>query len=76
MNDDRRKRITEAIEHLSLARETLEGVRDEEQEAFDNLTGGLQTTERALRMEEIANELDDAVSSLEDVESSLEECKA
>lgn len=75
MNNNRRKRITEAMEHLSLAREILEVVRDEEQEAFDNLPESLQEGERGQKMEEAADALDTAVSDLEDMESSLEECK-
>ena len=76
MNDDRRKRITEAMEHLSLSREILEVVRDEEQEAFENLPENLQESDRGQKMEEAADALDTAISDLEDVESSLEECKA
>ena len=75
MNNDRRKRITEAMEYLSLARETLEVVRDEEQEAYDNLPESLQEGERGQKMAEAADALDTAVSDLEEIENSLEECK-
>lgn len=75
MNNARRKRIDEAMKHLSLARELLETVRDEEQEAYDNLPENLQESERGQKMEEAVDSLDTAVSDLENVESSLEECK-
>ncbi len=75
MNNVRRKRIGEAMKHLSLARELLETVRDEEQEAYDNLPENLQESERGQKMEEAVDTLDTAVSDLENVESSLEECK-
>lgn len=76
MNNDRRTRITEAMEHLSLARETLEAVRDEEQEAYENLAESLQEGERGQKMEDALDTLDTVVSDLEDMESSLEDCKA
>lgn len=76
MNNDRRTRITDAMEHLSLAREILEDVRDEEQEAYDNLPENLKEGERGQKMEDALGTLDTVVSDLEDMESSLEECKA
>lgn len=76
MNNDRRNRITEAQEHLSLARSMLETVRDEEQEAYENMPESLRESERGLKMEEGLDTLDNALSDLEDMESSLEECRA
>ena len=75
MNDDRRKRIDEAMEHISAARELLDTVIAEEQEAFDNLAVGLQGSERGQKMEETADSLYSIHSDLEDMESLLEECK-
>lgn len=75
MNNDRRKRITEAQELLSQASSILETVRDEEQEAYENLPESLQEGERGQRMEEAADILDIAVDDIEDMESKLEECK-
>ncbi|EFL85786.1 MAG: hypothetical protein U0M13_05885 [Desulfovibrio fairfieldensis] len=76
MNDDRRKRIDEAMEHISAARELLDTVIAEEQEAFDNLPVGLQGSERGQKMEETADSLYSIHSDLEDMESLLEEIKA
>lgn len=76
MNNDRRKRITEAQELLSQARAILEIVRDEEQEAYENLPESLQVSERGLKMEDALDILDNAVSDLEDMESGLEESRA
>lgn len=75
MNDDRRKRIDEAMEHISAARELLDTVIAEEQEAFDNLPQGLQGSERGQKLEETADSLYSIHSDLEDMESLLEECK-
>lgn len=46
MNKQRRKRLTEAMELLQEAQQIIEEVKDEEQEAFDNLPEGLQCSER------------------------------
>lgn len=75
MNDDRRKRIDEAMEHISAAREILDTVIAEEQEAFDNLPEGLQNSERGQKMEETADSLYSVHSDLEDMEDLLGECK-
>lgn len=75
MNDARRKRIDEAMEHLSAAREILDTVIAEEQEAFDNLPEGLQSSERGQKLEETAGSLYSVHSDLEDMEDLLEECK-
>jgi F0F1-type ATP synthase membrane subunit b/b' len=71
MNQDRRAKIETAVEELRSALETmqelhatLESLRDEEQEAFDNLPEGLQQADRGQSMEAIASALDDAVDTL------------
>jgi len=71
MNQDRRAKIEAAVEELRSALETmqelhatLESLRDEEQEAFDNLPEGLQQADRGQSMEAIASALDDAVDTL------------
>ena len=71
MNQDRRAKIEAAVEELRNAlstmqelHSTLESLRDEEQEAFDNLPEGLQQADRGQSMEAIASALDDAVDTL------------
>jgi uncharacterized protein YukE len=71
MNQDRRAKIEVAVEELRSALETmqelhatLESLKDEEQEAFDNLPEGLQQADRGQSMEAIASALDDAVDTL------------
>ena len=46
MNKQRRKRIQEALEIIEEAKAILEEVQEEEQEAFDNMPEGLQSSER------------------------------
>jgi chromosome segregation ATPase len=71
MNQDRRAKIEAAVEELRNAfstrqerHDTLQSLRDEEQEAFDNLPEGLQQADRGQSMEAIASALDDAVDTL------------
>ena len=54
------------------AHDVLEEVRDEEQDAYDNLPEGLQYSERGEMMDEAVNNLEEAVDYLDDVLSSLE----
>lgn len=61
MNKARRKEIARAIELIEEAREILENVRDEEQDAFDNLPESLQSSERGEAMEEYISTLDDFI---------------
>ncbi|NBT31696.1 MAG: hypothetical protein EBT13_07275 [Rhodobacteraceae bacterium] len=72
MNKDRRNRIATAISELEALlndkiadiRMEIESLRDEEQEAFDNLPESLQYAERGQAMEEAINNLDYALDAL------------
>jgi len=61
MNKARRKEIARAIELIEEAREILENVRDEEQDAFDNMPESIQSSERGEAMEEYISILDDFI---------------
>ena len=52
MNKSRRATLQEALNKISEARALIEEMRDEEQEAFDNMPEGLQCSERGEQMEE------------------------
>ena len=65
MNKTRRKEIARAIELMEQAREILEAVRDEEQEAFDNMPESLQGSERGEAMEGYISTLEEVVGSLD-----------
>lgn len=65
MNKDRRKRLREICDILEEQQAALEEIRDEEQEAFDNLPEGHQSAERGQAMEEAADDLDTACCVLE-----------
>ena len=65
MNKIRRKEIAKAIELMEQAREILENVRDEEQEAFDNMPESLQGSERGETMEEYICTLEEAIEAMD-----------
>ena len=54
------------------AHDVLEEVRDEEQDAFDNMPEGLQDSERGDLMQDAIDNLDQTIDYLDDVLSSLE----
>ena len=76
MNADRRKRIeklnVEVREKLAALiddiRNEADSIKDEEQEAFDNLPESLQSGEKGDAMQESISRLEDAVSSLESID--------
>ena len=72
MNNERRKKIDEAMglleklkSDLESAMEIIQQVGEEEQECFDALTEGLQSSERGQRMAEVANELSEIADELQ-----------
>ena len=73
MNNDRRKRIEKVQETLAELLAEIEALRDEEQEALENLPESLQETERGERMQTAADALDDAYTNLDSVNDSLTE---
>ena len=54
------------------AYDVLEEVRDEEQDAYDNMPEGLQYSERGDMMQEAIDNLDEAVDAVDEVISNLE----
>lgn len=73
MNKQRRKNLENIIDHLDALRITLEELRDEEQEAFDALPEGFQTTERREAMEAAISSMEEALDNIDYAISSIEE---
>lgn len=73
MNKERRKRLAEAFEKIGEVREILEGVKDEEQEAYDNLPENFQNGERGEEMQNYIEMIDEACGYLEDAESIVDQ---
>jgi len=72
MNDARRKEIANAITLLEGAKDLLEKCRDDEQEAFDNMSEGLQSSDRGQAIEANATSLGEAYDQVEEAINSLE----
>jgi AmiR/NasT family two-component response regulator len=75
MNKHRREQLGEVSDILNSlkdkferAKEILEQVASDEQEAFDNLTDGLQAADRGQRMEEVAQNLQSIVDEMNNCE--------
>lgn len=67
MNNVRRKRLREAIELLEQAKWIIDEVKEEEQEYFDNMPEGIQTSERGEQMEEIIYNLEEHFDNIETI---------
>lgn len=73
MNKSRRKKIQDIKDKLLDLLTEIEEIRDEEQEAYDNLPESLQEGEKGTMMSDAIDNLDSAYSSLEEVAEYLEE---
>lgn len=65
MNKQRRKEIAKAIDLIEQAREILENVKDEEQEAFDNMPESIQVSERGEQMEDYIYTIEEIIGNLD-----------
>ena len=73
MNKERRKRLAEAFEKIGEVKEIIESVKDEEQEAYDNLPENFQNGERGEEMQGYIEMLDEAYGYLDDAESVVDQ---
>lgn len=73
MNKQRRKAIGDIYDKLIGIQYDLEYIRDEEQEAFDNLPESIQYSERGERMEEYISSLEEALDNVGYAVESLDE---
>lgn len=75
MNAERREKLDLQIAPLEAVKSTLEDLRDQEQEAFDNMPGSLQNGEKGEKAQEAVNTMDSAISHIEDAISDIETAK-
>jgi len=73
MNQARRNIINNQISALQDAENHLVDVREEEQEAFDNMPESLQGGERGEAMQEAINQLDEAMECIRNACDALSE---
>ena len=69
MNKQRRNKIAEAIDLIEQAREILEAVQKEEQEALDNMPESIQNSERGETMAEYISTIEDFIAEHLDTDS-------
>lgn len=67
MNKERRDRLSDVIASLEEAKDLLEDVKNDEQDAFDNMPVGLQGSERGSKMEDYIELMEDAVDQIDNV---------
>lgn len=75
MNNERRKELDEAAEHIHLAASILEQVRDAEQEAFDNMPESIQNGEKGNAMSEKIDEITEAFDACDGILANIETAK-
>ncbi len=80
MNSERRKQISTAISNLTSLKEkfedeknTIESLKDEEQEYYDNMPESFQQGDKGSASEEAISSLDAALEELSEIESRLED---
>lgn len=73
MNKKRYKRLEEVLCKAEELREELEIIKDEEQDAHDNLPEAIQWGQRGDDMQEIVDVLEYAVDNLADAVENIEE---
>lgn len=64
MNKDRKNRLHDVIAYLEDAASEMQDIQDEEQEAYDNLSPGLQCGTRGDKMQEYINLMDTSISQI------------
>lgn len=65
MNNTRRKAIMKIAERLEELKTDFELLRDEEQEAFDNMPESIQESERGEHIENIIYNMEEVLENLE-----------
>lgn len=72
MNKNRKMRLQKAISEFAHAKDEIEAILNEEQEAFDNLPESLQESERGDEMQEYIDHLTEAMDALNEAENELD----
>lgn len=72
MNKQRRKKITQAMDYIIKVKEIINEVMEEEDDAFNNLSEGLQCTMRGEQMENNISEMEEAINKIEEIIENLD----
>ena len=71
MNKERRKRISKYLEELEFIQSEVQSIKDEEQDAYDNLPESIQLSDRGCQIEAYADALDEAYYNLQEAIDTL-----
>ena len=73
MNKQRRKQLEKSFGLIDEARDIIEGVMDDEQEAYDNLPENFQNGERGEEMAGYIESLEETVGFLDEAKAAMED---
>lgn len=73
MNKSRRATLNMIVNAIEELKTQLESVRDDEQDAFDNMPESLQESERGETMQEAIDNMEYAIDNLDDAIDNLNE---
>ena len=71
MNKDRRRELADITEQLEIAKDEIENVKSEEEEALYNLPDQFQISATGEKIQGNIDEMDDAISTIDEVISKL-----
>ncbi len=75
MNAERRKKLDDILSRLEQIRADIKIVKDEEQEAYDNLPESFQNGEKGEAMQSAISSLEDADNDVDSIISNIENAK-
>ena len=73
MNNKRRKALANLITQLGECTSYLQGILDEEQDAFDNIPESLQDSDKGNRIEDAIDTMQNACDQISEATDSLKE---
>ena len=73
MNKNRRKQLKEWIKRIEAIKEELESICAEEEESFDMMPEGLQSSVNGMNSEEAIDKMNDAMVCIEEAIETIEE---
>lgn len=73
MNKQRRQQLYDATAALDEAVAVIQDIHSEEEEAFNNLSEGLQCSKTGVSMQEAMDKMDGFIDKIEAIKSEIEE---
>jgi len=66
LNKSRRERLNAALVKLQQVEQSIDRIKDEEQDCMDNMPENLQSSDRYRAMENAVDHLEDAIESIQE----------